>query len=57
VPPSEEQAPARSSLLVTWWLAGVEPLEEVIADAQRVGYGGKRRVHRARGGEEAVSTT
>src|SRR6185437_15234883 len=36
-----------------WWSAGVEPLEEVIADAQRVGHGGEPRVHGARGGEEA----
>src|SRR5947207_1954415 len=36
-----------------WQSAGVEPLEEMIADAQRVGHGGKSRVHGARGGEEA----
>ena len=30
-----------------------EPLEQVVADAQRVGHRRQRRVHRARGGEEA----
>ena len=34
-------------------LVAVQPFEQVIADAQRVGHRGQRRVHRAARGEEA----